>query len=222
MNGQPPRPQIRVVLADDQAMVRSGFRMVITPQRDLQVVGEAADGQQALDLAVRLRPDVVVMDIRMPHMDGIAATAQITRLAPATKVLILTTFDVDEYVVDGLNAGASGFLLKDATAPELLSAIRAVHGGDAVVSPAATRRLLDRMLPLDRPRTTHQPHDLSPREAEVITLIAQGRTNAEIATQLFLAESTVKSHVNRILAKLEARDRVQLVIYAYEHGLARP
>lgn len=213
---------IRLVLADDQSMVRTGFRMVLSPQRDMRVVAEAANGQEAVDLATRLHPDLMVMDIRMPTMDGIEATREIARVAPATKVLILTTFDLDEYVVDALNAGASGFLLKDASASDLLSAVRAVHAGDAVVSPAATRRLLQRVLPLDRPRKPADPGVLTDREVEVLTHIALGRSNGEIAERLFLAESTVKTHVNRILAKLQARDRVQLVIHAYETGLVTP
>lgn len=212
----------RILLADDQAMVRTGFRMVLSPQRDLQVVGEAGDGQQAIELVRQLQPDLVVMDVRMPHVDGIAATREIVRLAPATKVLILTTFDLDEYVMDALNAGASGFLLKDASAPELLAAIRAVHRGDSVVAPAATRRLLQRVLPLGQPRSHPSLDILSSREVEVLTHIAIGQSNTEIAEQLYLAESTVKTHINRILTKLKVRDRVQLVIYAYETGIVVP
>lgn len=213
---------ISIVLADDQAMIRTGFRMVFAPQRDIRLVGEAANGQEAVELATRLHPDLVLMDIRMPTMDGIEATREITHVAPGAKVLILTTFDLDEYVVDALNAGASGFLLKDASASDLLSAVRAVHAGDAVVSPAATRRLLRRVLPLGQPHRTVGLDTLSEREVEVLTHIAWGRSNGEIAERLFLAESTVKTHVNRILAKLHARDRVQLVIYAYENGLVSP
>lgn len=216
------RPPARLILADDQAMVRTGFRMVLAPQRDLQVVGEAGEGQQAVELTQRLHPDVVLMDVRMPRMDGIEATRHIAQVSPATRVLILTTFDLDEYVVDALNAGASGFLLKDAGAAELLAAVRAVHAGDAVVAPAATRRLLERVLPLDTPRSPTELGPLSERETDVLTLIAQGHSNGEIAARLYLAESTVKTHVNRILAKLHARDRVQLVIHAYESGLIRP
>lgn len=217
-----PLTPARILLADDQPMVRTGFRMIIGPQRDLQVVGEAGDGQQAIDLVRQLHPDLVVMDVRMPHVDGIAATREIVRLTPATKVLILTTFDLDEYVMDALNAGASDFLLKDASAPELLAAIRAVHRGDSVVAPAATRRLLQRVLPLGQPRSHPSLEMLSTREVEVLTHIAVGRSNTEIAEQLYLAESTIKTHINRILAKLNARDRVQLVIYAYETGIVVP
>lgn len=217
-----PSPPARILLVDDQAMVRTGFRMVIGPQRDLQMVGEASDGQQAIDQVRQLRPDVVVMDVRMPHVDGIEATQEIIRIAPTTKVLILTTFDLDDYVIEALNAGASGFLLKDAAAAELLAAIRAVHRGDSVVAPAATRRLLQRVLPLRKPRSHPAPHTLTERETEVLTQIALGKSNAEIAEQLYLAESTIKTHVNRILAKLNARDRVQLVIHAYETGMVTP
>jgi len=216
-----PHPA-RILLADDQAMVRTGFRMVIGPQHDLHVVAEASNGQQAIDQVRQLRPDVVVMDVRMPHVDGLEATRQIVRIAPTTKVLILTTFDLDEYVIDALNAGASGFLLKDAAAPELLAAIRAVHRGDSVVAPAATRRLLQRVLPLGKPHSRRSTGTLTERETEVLTQIALGQSNAEIAEHLYLAESTIKSHVNRILAKLNARDRVQLVIYAYETGMVTP
>ncbi|SNV21908.1 Nitrogen regulation protein C [Dermatophilus congolensis] len=212
----------RLILADDQAMVRTGFRMVLTPQRDFDVVAEAADGQQACELAELLRPDIVVMDVRMPRLDGIEATRRIIQCVPTTRVLVLTTFDLDEYVVSALNAGASGFLLKDAGAPELLAAVRAVHAGDSVVAPAATRRLLERLLPLENSHTPVDLRALSARELEVLTLIAKGQSNSEIADSLFLAESTVKTHINRILSKLRARDRVQLVIIAYETGLIRP
>lgn len=212
---------MRLLLADDQAMIRTGFRLVLAPQRDIHVVGEAADGAQAVDLVERLHPDVVLMDVRMPRMDGITATRHIVSVHPATRVLILTTFDLDEYVIDALNAGASGFLLKDASAPELLAAVRAVHAGDAVVAPAATRRLLDTILPL-RPHTDRTAlEQLSAREEQIVTLIARGLSNAAIAGELFIAESTVKTHINRILAKLNARDRVHLVILAYESGLVR-
>lgn len=217
-----PSPPARILLVDDQAMVRTGFHMVIGPQRDLQVVGEASDGQHAIHQVRQLRPDVIVMDVRMPHVDGIEATQQIIRIAPTTKVLILTTFDLDDYVIEALNAGASGFLLKDAAASELLAAIRSIHRGDSVVAPAATRRLLQRVLPLRKPRSHPAPHTLTERETEVLTQIALGKSNTEIAKQLYLAESTIKTHVNRILAKLNARDRVQLVIYAYETGMVTP
>ena len=219
---------IRVVLADDQALVRAGFGAIIRAQRDMSVVGEAADGAAAVDLAVRLRPDIVLMDVRMPVLDGIAATRAITGRVPSTRVLVLTTFDLDEYVVQALHAGAGGFLLKDADAADLLRGIRAVYSGDAVVAPSATRRLLDRFLAgaqgpgLDGRDTAREVAGLTEREREVVAKVAQGLTNKEIAAALYLAESTVKSHLNRILAKLELRDRVALVIYAYDAGLATP
>jgi len=209
----------RRVLVDDQAMVRTGFRMMLDPQRDLAVVGEAADGCEAVRKAVELTPDLVLMDIRMPNLDGLAATEQILRRCPATKVLVLTTFDLDDYVIRALNAGASGFLLKDASAHELLAAVRAVCAGDAVVAPSATRRLLDRMLPIVTDARVSRLAGLSEREREVLALIGRGLSNPEISAELVLAESTVKSHVHALLAKTSSRDRVQLVILAIETGL---
>ncbi len=209
----------RLLLVDDQAMVRTGFRMMLDPQRDLAVVGEAADGCEAVRKAVELTPDLVLMDIRMPNLDGLAATEQILRRCPATKVLVLTTFDLDDYVIRALNAGASGFLLKDASAHELLAAVRAVCAGDAVVAPSATRRLLDRMLPIVTDARVSRLAGLSEREREVLALIGRGLSNPEISAELVLAESTVKSHVHALLAKTSSRDRVQLVILAIETGL---
>ena len=209
----------RLLLVDDQAMVRTGFRMMLDPQRDLAVVGEAADGCEAVRKAVELTPDLVLMDIRMPNLDGLAATEQILRRCPATKVLVLTTFDLDDYVIRALNAGASGFLLKDASAHELLAAVRAVCAGDAVVAPSATRRLLDRMLPIVTDARVSRLAGLSEREREVLALIGRGLSNPEISAELVLAASTVKSHVHALLAKTSSRDRVQLVILAIETGL---
>ena len=221
---------ISILLVDDQPMLRLGFRLVLDTQDDMHVVGEAADGAAAL-AAVRARPpDVVLMDVRMPGMDGIEATRRIVGSASTTRVLILTTFDLDEYAYAGLRAGASGFLLKDVPPPDLLSAIRAVASGDAVVAPAVTRRLLDAFLPYlpesgDRgPRAALPPEvgELTAREREILIEVAGGLSNAEIAARLVLAEATVKTHVGRMLSKLRLRDRVQAVVYAYEHGLVRP
>lgn len=217
---------IRLLLADDQEMVRVGFRMVLDAQSDMTVVGEAADGAEAVGLAGKLYPDVVLMDIRMPRMDGLAATRQIIDADLATRVLVLTTFDLDEYVHAALRAGAAGFLLKDAGPAELLAGIRAVSSGDAVVAPSATRRLLERFLPKDSeaaaPTDPKLIETLSDREREVLTQVGQGLTNAEIAGTLFLAETTVKTHIGHILTKLGLRDRVQMVITAYDAGLVRP
>ena len=220
---------ISILLVDDQPMLRLGFRLVLDAQDDMQVIGEAGDGAAALRLVQAKHPDVVLMDVRMPGMDGIEATRQIVAGASSTRVLILTTFDLDEYAYAGLRAGASGFLLKDVPPNDLLSAIRAVASGDAVVAPAITRRLLDAFLPHlpdpgGTPETALPPevHDLTAREREILTEVAAGLSNAEIAERLFLAEATVKTHVGRMLNKLGLRDRVQAVVYAYEHGLVRP
>ncbi len=218
---------IRVVIADDQALVRTGFRMILAEAADVEVVAEAADGAAAVAATESARPDVVLMDIRMPGMDGIAATRRIraaARGAGPPRVLILTTFDLDEYVFAGLRAGASGFLLKDALAADLLSAVRAVASGQAVVAPAATRRLIERFVGQlpgeDRPDLSVFDV-LTEREREVAALIARGLTNADIAARLYLSEGTVKTHVSRVLGKLGLRDRIQAVILAYEAGLIR-
>ena len=215
---------IRIILVDDQELVRAGFRMVLDAQPDMQVVGEAADGAAAIDLARRLHADVMVMDARMPRVDGVDATRQIRQAGDLPRVLMLTTFDLDEYAFAALKAGASGFLLKDVPPEELLFAIRAVHSGDSVVAPSTTRRLIDQfaaLLPGGEHEAPSELADLTDREREVLTLVAQGLSNAEIAQRLFVSEATVKTHVGRVLAKLGLRDRVQAVVYAYEHGLVR-
>ncbi|NCT92295.1 response regulator transcription factor [Cellulomonas sp. APG4] len=225
-----PLAAIRVALVDDQQLVRAGFRMVIDSQPDLEVVTEAGDGREALHRLAAVRADVVLMDVRMPHLDGLAATEQLTAggtdARPAPRVIVLTTFDLDEYVLAAIKAGASGFLLKDAPPEEMLAAIRTVHAGDAVIAPSSTRRLLEHLvtaLPDDAPATPHPGMDeLTDREREVLVLMARGRSNTEIGHDLFVAEATVKTHVGRILAKLGARDRVQAVVAAYESGLVRP
>jgi DNA-binding NarL/FixJ family response regulator len=217
-------PQIRIVLVDDQELVRTGFRMVLDAQPDMTVIGEAADGLEAAAFARSHDADVMVMDARMPRMDGVAATRQIRQAGDRPRVLMLTTFDLDEYAFAALKAGASGFLLKDVPPEELLFAIRAVHSGDAVVAPSTTRRLIDRfapLLPAGDAAGSAQLSDLTEREHEVLILVAQGLSNAELAQRLFVSEATVKTHVGRILAKLGLRDRVQAVVYAYENGLVR-
>ncbi|MFI9275176.1 response regulator [Kitasatospora sp. NPDC052896] len=219
---------IRVLLVDDQPLLRVAFTLVLDSQPDLEVAGEAEDGAEAVRLATRLRPDVVLMDVRMPGLDGIEATRQIVEQCPDTQVLILTTFDLDEYAFAGLRAGASGFLLKNAQPDELLSAIRSVAAGDAVVAPRITRRLLDTFasqLPADGAgptRSEQAVEALTTRERSVLVQIARGLSNAEVAAELYLAEATVKTHVSRILLKLGLRDRVQAVVYAYENHLVRP
>ncbi|MFC0508897.1 response regulator [Micromonospora costi] len=212
---------IRVVLVDDQTLVRTGFRLVLEETGDIEVVGEAADGSQALDVVARSRPDVVLMDVRMPGLNGIEATRRIRFGPHAARVIILTTFDLDEYVLAGLRAGASGFLLKDALAAELISAVRVVAAGEAVAAPSVTRRLFAHYLgkTLPRPETDGRLAALTEREREVLTLVARGLSNAEIAAALFVSESTVKTHLGRILMKLGLRDRVQAVILGYECGL---
>jgi DNA-binding NarL/FixJ family response regulator len=217
-----------ILLADDQELMRMGFRMVIDSQPDLEVIGEASNGREAIDATRRLAPDVVLMDVRMPEWDGVQATRTIVDAGLASRIIILTTFDLDEYVYAALRAGASGFLLKDAQPAELLAAIRAVASGDAVVSPRITRRLLSqhahRLPAAGSPGPSERAllAQLTAREHEVLLEIARGLTNAEIAARLVLSEATVKTHVGRILSKLELRDRVQIVVFAYETGLITP
>ncbi|MFE0047905.1 response regulator [Streptomyces albireticuli] len=216
---------IRVMLVDDQVLLRTGFRMVLAAQPDMEVVAEAGDGAEALEVLAGTEVDVVLMDVRMPRLDGVEATRRICLQEGAPKVLILTTFDLDEYAFSALKVGASGFMLKDVPPAELLGAIRAVHSGDAVVAPSTTRRLLDRFTPM-LPSTTKEPASaelarLTGREREVMLLVAQGLSNGEIAARLVLSEATVKTHVGRILTKLGLRDRVQVVVLAYESGLVR-
>ncbi len=206
---------IRVFIADDQSLVRNGLKLVVDSQPDMTVVGEASDGREAVEALAVTTADVVLMDVRMPRLDGVAATA----LIEGPKVLVLTTFDLDEYVFSALRAGASGFLLKDAEPEELLAAIRAIDSGDAVVAPSATRRLLDQIEIPGGETTDPRLETLTERERDVLHALAKGATNAEIGAQLFMAEATVKTHVGRLLSKLDARDRVQLVILAYENGL---
>ncbi len=253
---------LRIALVDDQDLVRTGFRMILDAQRDMCVVGQASDGAGALSMVRTTRPDVVLMDIRMPALDGIAATRAVLEADPGIKVIVLTTFDLDDYLVAAMRAGASGFLLKDTTAPELIAGIRAVARGDSVVAPSATRRLLERWFappasadspgasaarPIDSPGIGARPADppehsvraadppehsaragqagllavLSDREKEILTLVGRAMNNREIAGDLFLAESTIKSHINRMLRKLNLRDRAQLIVLAYESGLVR-
>ncbi len=223
--------RIAVALVDDQQLVRAGFRMVIDSQPDLAVVLEAGDGAQAVRALSRPAPhvDVVLMDVRMPTMDGLTATAQITARPGAPRVVVLTTFDLDEYVLEAIRAGASGFLLKDAPPEEMLGAIRTVHRGDAVIAPSSTRRLLEHLVQVlpapegaDDSPARRAIGELTEREREVLVLMARGRSNTEIGQDLFVAEATVKTHVGRILAKLAVRDRVQAVVAAYEAGLVRP
>jgi DNA-binding NarL/FixJ family response regulator len=213
---------IKVAIADDQAMVRAGFRMIVGSQTDMEVAGEAGDGQAAIDLVRRERPDVILMDIRMPRMDGIAATRTITGAGTPTRVVILTTYELDEYVFDALAAGASAFLLKAAPPEDLIRAIRVVASGDALLAPSVTRRLIEEFAKRPEPqaRKARQLELLTEREREVLRELAGGFTNAEIAARLHVAETTVKTHVAHVLDKLELRDRVQAVILAYEAGLA--
>jgi DNA-binding NarL/FixJ family response regulator len=214
---------IRVVIADDQALMRGGFRMILDAADDIEVVAEAIDGPDAVRVFERQRPDVVVMDVRMPTMDGIEATRRITKLDGDAKILILTTFDLDEYVYEALRAGASGFLLKDRPPEELVTAVRTVAAGDALLSPTVTRRLIAEFAARpDEPPPPEGLNELTDREREVLLLLAQGASNAEIAARLFVAETTVKTHVAHILRKLGIRDRAQAVVLAYESGLVRP
>jgi DNA-binding NarL/FixJ family response regulator len=221
---------IRVALVDDQQMVRAGFRMVIDSQPDLTVVGEAGDGAAAVQLLTRTPADVVLMDIRMPGTDGIEATRQVTALPHPPRVVVLTTFDLDEYVVAAIGAGASGFLLKDASPEDMLTALRTVHAGDSVIAASSTRRLLQHVAPMLRGAAPASPagtdaralEDLTPREREVLELMAYGASNTEIAERFVVSEATVKTHVGRVLAKTGSRDRVQAVVLAYRTGLVAP
>jgi len=215
---------IRVVVADDQGMVRSGFSTLLNAQPDIEVVGEAVNGQEAIDSAAKLRPDVILMDVRMPVLDGLQATRTITAMDDSPRILILTTFDLDDYVFEALRAGASGFLLKDASAGELAEAVRVVAVGDGLLAPAVTRRLIAEFARMGGPRLPARKalKELTERETEVLALVARGMTNAEIAAYLVVAEQTVKTHVSRVLMKLGLRDRAQAVVFAYESGLVRP
>ena len=220
---------IKVLLVDDQPLLRMGFRLILEGEEDVHVVGEASDGIEAVRQVEALQPDVVLMDVRMPGMDGIEATKQITDSGSDARVIILTTFDLDEYAFTGLQAGASAFLLKDVAPSELVHAVRLVASGDAVVAPRVTQRLLETyvrggVVPGHSPTSHRDPllDELTPRETEILTTIAEGLSNAEIAHKFFLSEATVKTHVRRILSKLQLRDRVQVVVYAYETGLVVP
>jgi DNA-binding NarL/FixJ family response regulator len=215
---------IRVVIADDQGMVRSGFTVLLNAQPDIEVIAEAVNGQEAVSHAAGLHPDVILMDVRMPVLDGLQATRQITAMEKAPKILILTTFDLDDYVYEALRSGASGFLLKDASARELADAVRLVAAGDALLAPGITRRLIAEFARMGAPRgpSRKQLDGLTERESEVLALVARGMSNGEIADHLVVAEQTVKTHVSRILMKLGLRDRTQAVVLAYETGLVHP
>lgn len=215
---------IRVMIVDDQAMVRTGFRMILEAEHDLTVVGEAADGREAVDLVARARPDVILMDVRMPNMDGISACEHICGVDDHARVMMLTTFDLDDHVHAALRAGASGFLLKDAPPEQLVDAIHEIASGNALLAPSVTRVLIDEVArrPVSQPDAFPGISQLTERELDVIKLMAEGMNNAEIATALYLGEATIKTHVGRILAKLSARDRVQAVVAAYESGLVTP
>ncbi|GAA4401474.1 response regulator transcription factor [Tsukamurella soli] len=215
---------ITVFIADDQAMVRQGFGALLAAQPDISVVGDAPDGSVAVAEAARLRPDVILMDVRMPVMNGLEAAAEILRAHPRTRVLMLTTFDIDDYVYEALRIGASGFMLKDAPADELVRAVRVVHDGQALLAPSVTRRLIAEVT-ATRARRRAQPAELgtlTPREREVLEAVAAGRSNAEIAADLYVSEQTVKTHVSKVLAKLGLRDRAQAVVYAYENAVVSP
>jgi len=223
--GVPGARVIRVVLVDDQAMVRAGFRMILESEPDITVVGEAADGLEAIDVVARSAPHVVLMDVRMPRMDGIEATSRIAGPGDGPRVLMLTTFDLEDHVYAALRAGASGFLLKDAPAQQMIDAVRVIAAGDALLAPSVTRLLIEevsRRPTVDASLVAPGLADLTERELEVLRLIARGLSNAEIAQQLYLGEATVKTHVGRVLTKLELRDRVQAVVVAYESGLITP
>jgi DNA-binding NarL/FixJ family response regulator len=214
---------IRVLIADDQALMRGGFRMILDAEDDIEVVGEAIDGRDALEQFGRLTPDIVVMDVRMPTMDGIEATRLLAASDRRARVLVLTTFDLDEYVFEALRAGASGFLLKDRPPEELVAAVRIVASGDALLAPSVTRRLIEEFAGIpDAPATARELDELTEREREVLVLMARGLSNGEIAERLFVAETTVKTHVGHVLQKLRLRDRAQAVVVAYESGLVQP
>jgi DNA-binding NarL/FixJ family response regulator len=215
---------IRVLIADDQALVRGGFRSILAGQDDIEVVGEAEDGNETIELAERLQPDVVLMDIRMPGIDGIEATRRLAARGIAARVLVLTTFDIDDYVYEAMKAGASGFLLKTAPPRQLADAVRTIAAGDALLAPSITRRLVEQFVRRPPPGTTVPPalDELTERECDVLKLLARALSNAEIAAELVVSEATVKSHVNRILTKLNLRDRAQAIVLAYETGLIEP
>jgi DNA-binding NarL/FixJ family response regulator len=214
---------IKVLIADDQDLVREGLRMILEAEPDIEVVGEAGDGKQALEQTRRLDPDVLLMDVRMPEVDGIEATARIATAGLRARVLVLTTFDLDEYVYRALRSGASGFMLKDATREQLVGAIRTVAGGDALLAPGITRRLIEDFCRRPPPApVAAEAARLTERELEVVRLLARGLSNAEIGTQLYVSEATVKSHVARILQKLDLRDRAQVIVHAYESGIVHP
>jgi len=213
---------IRVLVADDQALVRSGFRLILEAREDIEVVGEAEDGGEAVELARRLDPDVILMDVRMPRMDGVEATRRLTAAGSSARVVILTTFDLDEYVHEAIRAGASGFLLKDVQPTQLVEAVRVVAAGEALLAPTVTRRLLDRFARALPDETPPSLEALTARELEILRLVAGGLSNAEIAEQLVVTEATVKTHVSSVLRKLHLRDRVQAVVAAYDAGLVQP
>jgi DNA-binding NarL/FixJ family response regulator len=215
---------IRVLIADDQALVRGGFRMILEAQPDIEVVGEAEDGRQALELTRELKPEIVLMDIRMPGLDGLEATRRLLALRDAPRILVLTTFDLNEYVYEAMKTGASGFLLKDVRPEQLAEAVRTVAVGDTLLAPAITRRLVEEFVRRPPPgqRAPAELNVLTDRELDVLRLLARGLSNAEVGQTLFLSEATVKTHVTRILAKLDLRDRLQAVVFAYECGLVQP
>jgi DNA-binding NarL/FixJ family response regulator len=213
---------VRILVVDDQPLVRSGFRMILDERADLELVGEAEDGEQALRLAADLEPDVILMDVRMPNLDGVEATRRLVERGTRAKILVLTTFDLDEYVYAAVRAGASGFLLKDVQPQQLVDAIRVVAAGNSLFGPEATQRLVERFARAPEPTAVPELDTLTDREREILRLLAQGRSNAELAEQLYLSEATVKTHVSAVLRKLGVRDRVQAVIAAYEAGLVRP
>jgi DNA-binding NarL/FixJ family response regulator len=211
---------IRVLVADDQSMVRAGFRMLLADEDDIEVVAEASDGREAVDKAQRFHPTVVLMDIRMPELDGLEATRRILAADPAARILILTTFDLDEYIYEALRAGASGFVLKDDPPEQLIAAIHTVAAGDALLSPSITRRVIHQFTHIPRTAPPRELDELTARERDILGLIAQGLSNAEIGARLYISETTVKTHVTHILQKLNLRDRVQAVVLAYQSGLA--